>query len=134
MKDSLEDKLVATELAKKTKGWRKLPDGAVAIEEHIYVPRDEQLRQEIIQEHHDDRAAGHLGRYKMQELIMRNYWWPMISRDVKSYVDGCEACQRTKVIHELSHAPLHLHSIPTAPWEKISVDLVGPLPMWLWIG
>jgi hypothetical protein len=128
MKDGLEDK-VAIELAKKTKGWRRLPDGAVAVEERVYVPRDEQLRQEIIQEHHDDRAAGHLGRYKTQELITRNYWWPMISRDMKSYMDGCEACQRTKVIHEPSHAPLHLHSIPTTPWEKISVDLVGPLPM-----
>jgi hypothetical protein len=58
MKDGLEDKLVATELAKKTKGWRKLLDGVVVIEECVYVPRDEQLRQEIIREHHDDRAAG----------------------------------------------------------------------------
>jgi hypothetical protein len=128
MKDGLEDKLVTVKLAEKTKGWRKLPDEAVAVEEHVYVPRDEQLRQEIIREHHDDRAAGHL-RYKTQELITRNYWWLMISRDVKSYVDGCEVCQRTKVIHELSHAPLHPHSIPTTPWEKISVDLVGPLPV-----
>jgi hypothetical protein len=53
----------------------------------------------------------------------------MISRDVKLYVDGCEACQRTKVIHEPSHAPLHPHSILTTLWEKVSVDLVGPLPM-----
>jgi hypothetical protein len=87
MRDGLEDKLVATELAKKTKGWRKLPNGAIAIEDRIYVLRDEQLRQEIIQEHHDDRVAGHPGRYKMQELITRNYWWLMISRDVKSYMD-----------------------------------------------
>jgi hypothetical protein len=56
MKNGLEDKLVATELAKKTKGWRKLPDGAVAIEERIYILRDKQLRQEIIWEHHNDRA------------------------------------------------------------------------------
>jgi hypothetical protein len=65
----------------------------------------------------------------MQELITRNYWWPMISRDVKSYVDRCKACQRTKVIHKPSHAPLHPHSILTTPWEKISVGLVGLLPM-----
>src|SRR6266849_8808161 len=53
----------------------------------------------------------------------------MISRDVKLYVDRCEACQRTKVIHGPSHAPLHPHSIPSEPWEKISVDLIGPLLM-----
>jgi hypothetical protein len=70
-----------------------------------------------------DRVVGHPGRNKTQELITRN------SRDVKSYVDGCKACQRTRVIHKPSHAPLHPHSILTTPWEKISVDLVGPLPM-----
>jgi hypothetical protein len=100
-----------------------------SIEERVYVPRDKLLRQEIIQEHHNSRMAGHPGWYKTQELITRNYWWPMIFRDVKSYVDGCEACQRTKVIHKLSHAPLHPHSILATLWEKILVDLVGPLPM-----
>jgi hypothetical protein len=35
----------------------------------------------------------------------------------------------TKVIHELMHVPSHPHSIPKRPWEKISVDLIGPLPM-----
>jgi hypothetical protein len=57
----------------------------------------------------------------------------MTSWDVKSYMDGCKAFQRMKVIHELSHTLLHLHSIPTVPQEKISdllsVDLVRPLPM-----
>jgi hypothetical protein len=53
----------------------------------------------------------------------------MIFRDVKLYMDVWEACQRTKVIHKPSHAPLHPHSIPMTPWEKISVDPVGPLLM-----
>jgi hypothetical protein len=48
MEDGLENNLVATKLAKRMKGWRRLPDGAVAVKECIYVPRDEQLRQEII--------------------------------------------------------------------------------------
>src|SRR6266852_7226132 len=129
MANGLQDRMVNAELVKRTKGWRKLPEGAVAVDERIYVPRDEGLQQEIIREHHDSRVAGHPGRYKTQEQITRNYWWPMISRDVKSYVDGCEACQRTKVIHGPSHVPLHLHSIPSEPWEKISVDLIGLLPM-----
>jgi hypothetical protein len=74
--------------------------------------------------------AGHPGRYKTQELITRNYWWLMISRDVKAYtgIDRCEACKQMKVVHEPMHAPLHPHLIPQAPWEKISVNLIGPLP------
>ena len=49
----LQDRMVDIELVKRTKGWRKLPDGAVAVDERIYIPRDEGLQQEIIREHHD---------------------------------------------------------------------------------
>jgi hypothetical protein len=66
MSNGLQDKLVEVELIKKTKGWKKLPDGTVAVEERIYVPRDELLREEIIREYHDSRMAGHLGRYSIR--------------------------------------------------------------------
>ena len=39
----------------------------------IYVPKDEELRVEIIQLHHDVLAAGQGGRWKITELVMRNY-------------------------------------------------------------
>jgi hypothetical protein len=109
MTNGLQDKLVNIKLIKKTKGWKRLPDGIVAVEERIYVPRDKLLQEEIIREHHNSQMARHPGRYK--ELITRNYWWPMISRDVKAYVDRCEACQHTKVVHEPMHTLLHPHSI-----------------------
>jgi hypothetical protein len=44
------------------------------MEEHIYVPKDSKLREDIIWEHHDSIVAGHPGRYKTQELITKNYW------------------------------------------------------------
>ena len=40
----------------------------------VYVPKDEQLRVEVIQLHHDVPAAGYRGRWKTVELVMRNYW------------------------------------------------------------
>ena len=39
----------------------------------IYVSKDEELRVEIIWLHHDILTAGHGGRWKMMELVMRNY-------------------------------------------------------------
>jgi hypothetical protein len=48
MSNRLQDKLVEYKLIKKTNGWKKLPDGAVVVEEQIFVPRDELLWQEII--------------------------------------------------------------------------------------
>ena len=60
--------------------------------EKVYVPKNEELRIEIIQLHHDVPVAGHGGRWKMTELVTRNYWWPGVIRDVKRYVDECDMC------------------------------------------
>jgi len=51
--------------------------------------KDEELRAEIIQWHHDILAAGHGGKWKTVELITRNYWWPGVTRGVGRYVEGC---------------------------------------------
>jgi len=32
----------------------------------------------------------------MAELIVRNYWWPGVMKEVGRYVDGCDAYQRYK--------------------------------------
>ncbi len=48
----------------------------------MYVPKDEELRAEIIQWHHDVLAARHGGWWKTTELVTRNYWWPRVMRDV----------------------------------------------------
>ena len=40
----------------------------------IYVLKDEGLRAEIIQLYHNMLVAIHEGRWKMIELVTRNYW------------------------------------------------------------
>jgi len=42
-------------------------------DEKMYVSKDEKLRVEIIQLHHDVLVAGYEGRYKTTELVIRNY-------------------------------------------------------------
>ncbi len=48
----------------------------------IYVSKDEELRAEIIQLHHNVPVTGYGGKWKMTELVARNYWWPGIIRDI----------------------------------------------------
>jgi len=52
----------------------KIEGKLVLKEEKVYVPKNKELRVEVIQLHHDILAAGHKGRWKMVELVMRNYW------------------------------------------------------------
>jgi len=51
----------------------KIEGDLVLKEGKIYVPKDEELRTEVVQLHHDVPAAGHGGRQKTVELVMRNY-------------------------------------------------------------
>jgi len=73
----------------------EIEDGIVLKEGRIYVP-EEELREEVIRLHHDTLVGGHRGRWKITELVTRNYWWPGVTKEVGRYVDGCDACQRYK--------------------------------------
>ena len=74
------------------KEWRKV-DGIIYKEGKVYVPKDEKLRAEIIRLYHDTPIGGHGGQWKTVELVTRNFWWPGITKEVKRYVEGCDACQ-----------------------------------------
>ena len=52
----------------------------------MYVPKNEELRMEIIQLHYNVLVAGHKEKWKTTELVMRNYWWPEVIKDVEKYV------------------------------------------------
>ena len=39
----------------------------------VYMPKNEELRAEIIWIHHNVPAAGHEGQWKTTELVTRNY-------------------------------------------------------------
>jgi len=56
------------------------------------MPKDRELRIEIIWLHHDILVAGYRERWKTIELVMRNYWWPGITKDIGKYIEECDAC------------------------------------------
>ena len=85
------------------------------------------LRREIIQLHHDTPVEGHGERWKIVELIVRNYWWPGVTKEVGRYVDGCDACQRYKNRSEVLAGKLISNAIPEKPWSHISADFITKL-------
>ena len=95
----------------------------------VYVPKDEKLRAEIIRLHHDTPVGGHGGQWKMTELVTRNFWWLGVSREVKRYVEGCDACQRNKNRTQAPAGKLMPNSIPEKPWSHISADFITKLPL-----
>ncbi|SJL08820.1 uncharacterized protein ARMOST_12191 [Armillaria ostoyae] len=102
-------------------------DGLLYYDQRIYVPRDSATRGEVISRCHDHITAGHPGIEKTKELILRDYWWPKLKKDVETYVRGCETCTRTKASTQARRAPLHPNEIPSEPWTHISVDMITGL-------
>ena len=77
--------------------------------------------------HHDMPVAGHGGRWKTVELVMRNYWWPEVTRDVGKYVEGCNLCQKMKNRTEEPAGKLRLSKVPQKTWMYLTVDFITKL-------
>ena len=63
----------------------------------------------------------------MIKLVMRNYWWPGIMRDVGRYVEGCDLCQRMKNRTEEVAGKLKLSEVPEKLWTYLIVDFMMKL-------
>jgi len=63
----------------------------------------------------------------MVELVMRNYWWLGVTRNVGRYVEGCDLCQRMKNRMEEVAGKLKLSEVPEKPWTHLMVDFIMKL-------
>ena len=75
--------------------WQE-KDGLILRNRKMYVPKDKKLRVEIIQLYHDILVGEHRRQQKMTELVTRNFWQPGIIKEIKKYIEECNAYQRNK--------------------------------------
>ena len=93
----------------------------------VYMPKDKELRAEIIWWYHDVLVVEHGGWWKTVELVTRNYWWPEVTIDMGRYVEGCNLCQRMKNRTEELVGKLKLSEVPKKPWTYLTVDFIMKL-------
>ena len=88
------------------------------------------LRRSILFAHHENSmGGGHFGFRGTYDRIRRNYMWPNMRADVHSWVRSCITCACRK--HSRQGPTAGLKPIPTfeRPFEMISMDFLGPLPV-----
>ncbi len=107
----------------------KIENGLIYYDNWIYIPQDHVLRGEIIVQSHDHITAGHPDIEKTKELVLWEYWWPKMKKDIKAYIHTCETSQWTKSSTQAKVAPLHPNAIPSRPWTHISIDMITGLPI-----
>ena len=82
-------------------------------------------QQVILKQLHDN--AGHLGLWKKTESIKEQFYWPAYELDIQKWVQGCQKCHQRNAPQLKLQAPLGTIKA-TQPFEKISWDIMGPLP------
>jgi hypothetical protein len=104
-----------------------LRDGLLYKGKLLCIPRsDERVR--YIREAHTSKIAGHFGVTKTLQNLSRYVFWPRIQHDVARFIRRCVLCSTSKPANRKVglYTPL---PVPTRPWESISMDFLGGLPM-----
>lgn len=69
----------------------------------------------------------HPGIRTTTKLVRDRFVWPRMATDVKNVVRACEKCQRSKVTRH-SKTPFSQYDLDSARFERIHIDIIGPLP------
>jgi hypothetical protein len=99
----------------KYKCFRVDPEGVQWFNEHIVVPKDHELRKQILDEAHLSKFSIHPSSTKMYQDLKQNFWWTRMKQEIARYVSECDICQRVKTSH-LKTAGI-LQPLPIPSWK-----------------
>jgi hypothetical protein len=114
--------------ASKANCFRRDDQGVVWFNSRIVVPKNDEIRQQILNEAHLSRNSIHPKSTKMYHDLKQHYWWMKMKIEIARYVARCDTCRRVKAIHMKTAGPLQSLPIPTWKWEDISMDFIVGLP------
>ena len=81
-----------------------------------------QYRWDIIRLFHE--ALGHAGVEQTLTVMHQHFHWAGIKSDIALYIQACDACQRSKLVH-LNLPDLQVPAVYGPLWH-VHVDLAGP--------
>jgi len=93
----------------------------------MITSKEKQL--EILQEMHECPIGGHQGVQRTYDRLKLYVTWPGMYHDVENYVPNCKICQKNKFTVPYFRAPFQETDTQFHPWDKLYLDIVGPLPM-----
>lgn len=82
------------------------------------------LRRQIFNSLH---SLSHPGTKSTTKMITDRFIWPSARQDCRTWVQACEACQKSKVHRHIS-SPLGSFKLPQSRFSHVHIDLIGPMP------
>jgi hypothetical protein len=96
----------------------------------LVVLENNELKRGVISLFHDSTMTGHPGISRTKLTLEKDFWWPTLLQDIKSYVQGCATCQSTKPRTNHPKPPYHPISLEHSqtPFGTITLDFITKLP------
>jgi hypothetical protein len=85
-------------------------------------------QQRILKEMHECPIGGHQGVQRTYDRLKMYVTWPGMFYDMEEYIKKCEICQKNKFTGPYIKAPFQETDTQYQPWDKLYLDIVGPLP------
>ncbi|CAM4329409.1 unnamed protein product [Lepidochelys olivacea] len=104
------------------------PPGEVescGVRRQLVVPQ--KYRRRLLYLAHDIPLAGHQGIRRTRQRLLQNFYWPGVFTTVRQYCRSCDPCQRVGKARDKGKAALRPLPIIEEPFQKVAMDIVGPL-------
>lgn len=91
----------------------------------VVVPS--KFRERVMKLAHESLMGGHLAVKRTVHKVLSEFYWPGVHGDVKRFCQSCDACQRTVPKGKVRRAPLGKMPLIGVPFQRVAVDIVGPI-------
>jgi len=85
------------------------------------------LRRRLFDQAHAGPLAAHLGSDRTLAQLRDSYYWPGISKDVKTWCNACDVCARSKGPPARARGEM-VKVTAAAPMDLVAVDILSGLP------
>ena len=70
--------------------------GVLWFEFRLVVPKNHQLRKQILDEAHLSKFSIHPDSTKIYQDLKHNFWWTRMKRDIAKYISECDTVMSVK--------------------------------------
>jgi len=110
-----------------TKHFRVDESGILWFKDRLVVPKNRELRNQILSEAHSSKLSIHPGKSEMYQDVKPLFWWTKMKKEIVAFVARCDNCCRVKAVH-MKAGLLQPLSIPGWKWEEVSIDFISGHP------
>ena len=99
-KDEVVQKRKDKALRGELPGYSLDSEGILRYQERLFLPNNEDIKQEVLREAHCSNYTVHPGNNKMYQDLKQKFCWDNMKREIALYNSKCLTCQQVKAEHQ----------------------------------